>query len=104
MLRTRFSYPLVLLNSNSSCTVDFAARLIKWMSASITKQFDINRHNPFELKCVQACQTLEDVEKLPGPKVVLCSFASLNIGFAKELFIKWAGDARNMVGCAASRS
>jgi len=65
----RFSYPVVLLNSNSSCTVDFAARLIKYMSKSITKQFDTHRQNPFELSFVKTCQHIDELDDFPDPKV-----------------------------------
>lgn len=35
------------------------------------------------------------MEQLPGPKVVLCSLSSLEAGFSRELFSRFAPDLRN---------
>ena len=44
------------------------------------------------------CATLAAYEKLPaGPKVVLATMASLEFGFARDLFVAWASIQRNVV-------
>ena len=65
----RLPYPVVLLNRNSQVIVDNAARRVKWMSDSISKQFDINRFNPFELKLVRPMASMEELNEVEGPKV-----------------------------------
>ena len=68
----RLPYPVVLLNRNSQVIVDNAARRVKWMSDSISKQFDINRFNPFELKLVRPMASMEELNEVEGPKVRVC--------------------------------
>ena len=65
----KYPYPVALLNHVSSCTVDFASRLMEWMSAEISRQFDNVRANPFDFKCIEAYQDLKEVQNLKGPKV-----------------------------------
>lgn len=93
----KLPYPVALLNNVSSNTVDFASRLVEWMSTAITKQFDTMRANPFDFKFVQMLQDISELEELKGPQVVLATFPSMNAGFSKELFMKWADNRRNLI-------
>jgi cleavage and polyadenylation specificity factor subunit 2 len=40
---------------------------------------------------------MEELDNLPSPKVVLTSSPTLETGFAKDLFVRWAGDGRNSI-------
>lgn len=93
-----FDYPLVFLTYASISTVEFAKSLLEWMSDAIAKSFEHNRENAFQLKCFQLCSTRKKFTALaPGPKVVFASMASLEAGFARELFVEWASEAKNLV-------
>lgn len=40
---------------------------------------------------------MEELDNLPSPKVVLTTSATLESGYAKELFLRWAPDSSNSV-------
>lgn len=92
-----FVYSLALLNHVSFNVVEFAKGQVDWMSERMMKSFESLRTNPFAFKHITQCHSLKDLEKVPSPKVVLASCADLNSGFSKELFLQWAGDARNSI-------
>lgn len=51
---------------------------------------------------VRTCHTRHDVgmlnkERGGGPKVVLATLASLEAGLARQLFIEWARDSKNLI-------
>lgn len=44
------------------------------------------------------CHTREELGRLPqGPKLVLATLPSLQAGMARELFVEWAADPRNLI-------
>ncbi|KAL3683878.1 hypothetical protein R1sor_001900 [Riccia sorocarpa] len=94
----KLSYPMALLTNVSYSTLEFAKSLLEWMSDAIAKSFEHTRDNSFVLKYLRLCHTRKDLDDLPaGPKVVFASMASLEGGFARELFVEWATDPNNLV-------
>uniref|UniRef100_A0A7I4EGV0 Cleavage and polyadenylation specificity factor subunit 2 n=1 Tax=Physcomitrium patens TaxID=3218 RepID=A0A7I4EGV0_PHYPA len=94
----RLSYPVALLTNVSYSTVEFAKSLLEWMSDSIARSFGSSRENSFLLKYLKLCHDRKEFDELPsGPKVVFASMASLEGGFARDLFVEWATDSRNLV-------
>eukprot|EP00611_Tribonema_gayanum_P021551 TRINITY_DN416_c0_g1_i1.p1 TRINITY_DN416_c0_g1~~TRINITY_DN416_c0_g1_i1.p1 ORF type:complete len:651 (+),score=190.70 TRINITY_DN416_c0_g1_i1:1279-3231(+) len=92
------SYPLVLLHSMAFNTGEFAKSQLEWMSDAISKQFDLQRSNPFEMRHVAMAHSLEELQALgTGPMVVLATDLSLDFGFAKALLLAWAADPLNLV-------
>eukprot|EP00899_Mesostigma_viride_P011881 jgi/Mesvir1/20694/Mv14896-RA.1 len=84
-------YPLMVLSSVAYNAVEFAKSSLEWMSAAATKAFEQTRDNPFALKHCRVGHSREELDALPaGPKVVLASLASMDVGFARELFAEWA--------------
>ncbi|KAH7429674.1 hypothetical protein KP509_09G061000 [Ceratopteris richardii] len=69
------------------------------MSDAIAKSFEHNRENVFQLKCFQLCSSRKKFATLDPtkPKVVFASMASLEAGFARELFVEWASEPNNLV-------
>ena len=63
----------------------------------------IGRHLSKEMcRHVRTCHTRHDVgmlnkERGGGPKVVLATLASLEAGLARQLFVEWARDSRNLI-------
>jgi len=78
-------------------TVEFAKGLLEWMSDAIQKKFDNNRENTFNFSYVKVCHTLEDLDLLPKPLVVLCSFPSLEFGYSRDLFVRWCINPNNLI-------
>eukprot|EP00249_Psilotum_nudum_P015759 c25506_g1_i1 orf=216-2441(+) len=94
----RLSYSMAFLTNVSISTVEFAKSLLEWMSDAIAKSFEHNRDNAFQLKSIKLFHTRKELDELPeGPKVVFASTASLEAGFARELFVEWACDSKNLV-------
>jgi cleavage and polyadenylation specificity factor subunit 2 len=91
------SYNIVFLSSMSFRSVEFASHQLEWMSESIVKGFDEKRENPFMFKHIKMKHRVKDLEKLNQPLVVLCTSATLETGYAKELFVRWAGDSKNAI-------
>lgn len=91
------NYTVALLNNVSYNTVEFAKSQLEWMSDTVMKSFDNSRENPFAFKYVTLCHSLEELDALPQPMVVLASGASLGPGFARDLFLRWASNPANLV-------
>lgn len=61
------------------------------------RTFEGARSNPFQLRHLQLCHSINEVQKVPGPKVVLASQPDLDSGFARELFLMWAPNPQNSI-------
>jgi len=46
---------------------------------------------------VRLCHSVEELEALPKPLVVLATTASLEWGFARDLFVEWSANPRHAV-------
>lgn len=96
--QNHLNYPIYFLTYVSSSTIDYVKSFLEWMSDSIAKSFEHTRDNAFLLKHITLLVNKSELEKAPdGPKVVLASMASLEVGFSHDIFIEWATDARNLV-------
>ncbi|GJZ70139.1 cleavage and polyadenylation specificity factor subunit 2 isoform X1 [Tanacetum coccineum] len=92
------TYPIFFLTYVSSSTVDYVKSFLEWMSDSIAKSFEHTRDNAFLLKHVTLLISKNELENVPeGPKIVLASMASLEVGFSHDIFVDWAADPRNLV-------
>lgn len=92
------TYPIFFLTYVSSSTVDYAKSFLEWMSDSIAKSFEHTRDNAFLLKHVTLLINKSELENIPdGPKIVLASMASLEVGFSHDIFVEWAADVKNLV-------
>ena len=66
------------------------------MAASLIAS--VRRHTLTLSRHLIRCTSLAAYEKLPnGPRVVLATMPSLEFGFARDLFINWAANPRNVV-------
>lgn len=87
--KNQFTYPLILLTHTSYHTAHFAKVMLEWMGEDMTRTFSQTRENPFDFKYLRLCHRIEDLEKYPGPKVVLASNQTLETGFGRDLFLRW---------------
>lgn len=87
--------PLVILHDLSTRTFEFARSMIEWMSDEVVRKFDISRENLFIFKHIKLCHSLKSLEAFSSPMVVLASSASMEMGFARQLFARWCQDPRN---------
>ncbi|XP_050543875.1 cleavage and polyadenylation specificity factor subunit 2 isoform X2 [Daktulosphaira vitifoliae] len=92
-----FVYSLVFLTNVSYNTVEFAKSQIEWMSDKLMKSFEGARNNPFFFKHVKLCHNMNDLNKVPEPKVVLASNADLECGFSREVFLMWSSKPKNSI-------
>ncbi|KAG1678052.1 hypothetical protein FOA52_000848 [Chlamydomonas sp. UWO 241] len=100
----KMAYPLVLLSHTGSAVLEQAQQQLEWMSDHITAAFGAKRDNPFDMRFLKTISSLDQLHRLPaGPKVVLACGPSLECGFARDLLLEWAPDARNTV-CFVDRS
>eukprot|EP01135_Chromosphaera_perkinsii_P000762 Nk52_evm50s151 gene=Nk52_evmTU50s151 len=91
------AYPLILLNNVSYNVIEFAKSQLEWMSDNIMKFFETSRDNPFSFKHIQLCHSVAELDKFPEPKVVMASMQGLDYGFAKDVFLKWAMNSKNLM-------
>ncbi|KAL1565556.1 cleavage and polyadenylation specificity factor subunit 2 [Salvia divinorum] len=92
------TYPIFFLTYVSSSTVDYAKSFLEWMSDRIAKSFEDSRDNAFLLKHITLLISKSELEKVPdGPKIVLASMGSLEVGFSHDIFVDWAVDSKNLV-------
>ncbi|GAA43367.2 cleavage and polyadenylation specificity factor subunit 2, partial [Clonorchis sinensis] len=91
------AYGLAMLSFVAFNVVDFAKSMVEWMSEKVMRTFEDQRTNPFHFRHVQLCHTLEQLDTVPEPKVVLASASDLSCGFARQLFAEWADNDLNTV-------
>jgi hypothetical protein len=63
-------------------------------------QFQVMRERKLSVGCryLKLCHTREELGRLPqGPKLVLATLPSLQAGMARDLFVEWAVDPRNLI-------
>ncbi|KAL3313093.1 hypothetical protein Ciccas_008309 [Cichlidogyrus casuarinus] len=90
-------YGLAMLSNVSFNVVDFSKTMIEWMSDKMMKTFEDQRVNPFAFRHMQLCHTLDQLDLVPEPKVVLASLDHLQFGFARQLFAEWCTSEKNTV-------
>ncbi|KAF1776916.1 Cleavage and polyadenylation specificity factor subunit 2 [Phytophthora cactorum] len=96
-IQNKLRDPIALLHDMSYYTPKAAQAMLEWCNDRIAKNFDVGRQNPFQFTHIHLVHTLEELDALPNPKVVLATSPSLECGFAKDIFIRWAPDPRNSI-------
>ncbi|CAB4056673.1 CPSF2 [Lepeophtheirus salmonis] len=91
------AYSLALVNNFSYSVVEFAKSQIEWMSEKLMKTFEGKRNNPFQFKHLKLCHSMNEVNKVPSPKVVLASMPDMESGYSRELFIQWCTNPKNSI-------
>ncbi|KAG0049733.1 cleavage and polyadenylation specificity factor subunit 2 [Gryganskiella cystojenkinii] len=96
-MKHRKTNPLILLTNSSYRTAHFATSMMEWMGDTVQSQLADTRENPFQFKYMRLCQRLSDLDKYPGPKVILASNLSMETGFARDVFLKldWSQNPNN---------
>lgn len=94
--RRKLQQHLIFLSHQSQSTIVYAKSMLEWMGDSISQSFQ-TRDQPFDFRYLKCLQSLEELENLSGPKVVLASFPSLEFGFAQDLLIQWASNESNCI-------
>ncbi|RHY26825.1 hypothetical protein DYB32_007250 [Aphanomyces invadans] len=82
--------PIALLHTMSFYTPKAAQAMLEWCSERISKNFDIGKPNPFNFTHVNLIHSLDELDRLPSPKVILATSPTLNHGFGKDLLMKMA--------------
>ena len=88
--KLREQYPLVLLHYEAKNVVHYGKVATEWMRDGCKFSFD-----SFHLH--ERLASFDELTQSGQPTLVLSSFASLETGFARELFLRWAPDPRNLV-------
>ncbi|KAJ3304049.1 cleavage and polyadenylation specificity factor subunit 2 [Kappamyces sp. JEL0829] len=90
------SFHLVFLSHQSQSTIVYAKSMLEWMGDSISQNFQ-SRDQPFDFRHLKCLTSIDEINNLHGPKVVLASFPSLEYGLAHDLLWTWADQPRNCV-------
>ncbi len=91
------TYTLVFFNHVAFNVVEFAKSQIEWLSDDIARRFEATRQNGFDMPAVRIVHSMAELARFKQPYVVLASMETLNCGPAKELFLAWASDPRNLI-------
>ncbi|KAF0698246.1 Aste57867_11121 [Aphanomyces stellatus] len=94
-IKLKLKDPIALLHTMSFYTPKAAQAMLEWCSERISKNFDIGKPNPFNFTHVNLIHNLEELDRLPSPKVILATSPTLNHGFGKELLMKMAPLSKN---------
>ncbi|KAI9327471.1 beta-lactamase-like protein [Zopfochytrium polystomum] len=89
--------PLFLLTRQSKRTITVAKRMLEWMAESITSLLAQDRKVPFDFSHVRLVHRLADVESVNGPKVILASLPSMDVGLSRSLFLSMCRNRNNTV-------
>lgn len=91
------AYGLAMLSHVAFNVFDFSKSLVEWMSEKIMRTFEDQRSNPFHLRHLQLCHTIDQLDCVSNPKVILATDASLSTGFSRLLFADWAHSELNSI-------
>jgi Cft2 family RNA processing exonuclease len=91
------NYTLVFFNYVAFNVIEFAKSQLEWLSDDIARRFESSRQNAFDLQSVRIIHSMAELQSLKQPYVVMASMETLNCGPAKELFLAWASDPRNLI-------
>lgn len=91
------AYSICLLNSVSISVADFAKSMVEWMNDKIVRSFEEVRNNPFQFAKIVLCKSIEELDNVPNPKLVLASTPDMQYGFSRDIFLKWCDDEKNLV-------
>ncbi|ETW02661.1 hypothetical protein, variant [Aphanomyces invadans] len=89
-IKLKLKDPIALLHTMSFYTPKAAQAMLEWCSERISKNFDIGKPNPFNFTHVNLIHSLDELDRLPSPKVILATSPTLNHGFGKDLLMKMA--------------
>ncbi|RKP38749.1 beta-lactamase-like protein, partial [Dimargaris cristalligena] len=94
----KLKFPVYFLSHRSEPTFNYAKTMLEWMGPWMTEKFTQNRESPFDLIHVKLIHRLDALDKhAAGPLLVLASGVSLETGFARTLFARWATQPDNLV-------
>ncbi|EFA82503.1 beta-lactamase domain-containing protein [Heterostelium album PN500] len=94
------AYTVIFLNNVTYNVCEFAKSQLEFMSTAAGLKFEQRNENIFAFKNIKLCHSIYDLENLMGLSsnyVVLASGKDLESGYARELFIKWAADSKNLI-------
>lgn len=91
------TYELVFLSNMAYNTVEAARSQLEWMSRNLLEMFDRQRDNPFSLKKLTLCHSMEELLAIDRQYVCLATSAELHTGFAQEVFLRLAANPLNLV-------
>ncbi|KAI9362898.1 beta-lactamase-like protein [Zopfochytrium polystomum] len=89
--------PLFLLTRQSKRTITVAKRMLEWMAEGITSLLAQDRNVPFDFSHVRLVHRLADLESVNGPKVILASLPSMDVGLSRSLFLSMCRNRNNTV-------
>lgn len=77
------AYSVALVNNVSYNVIEFAKSQMEWMSEKLLRLFEGKRNNPFQFKHLKLCHNMNEVNKVPSPKVVLASMPDMECGYSR---------------------
>ncbi|KAL7669013.1 hypothetical protein ACOME3_009689 [Neoechinorhynchus agilis] len=72
------NFPLVFLSHCAYNTVDFAKSMVEWMTEGLS-------------------QSLDDLSRIPSPRVIIAPGADLEGGFSRQLFFEMSRSSKNTI-------
>eukprot|EP00052_Salpingoeca_macrocollata_P031861 m.323696 g.323696 ORF g.323696 m.323696 type:complete len:745 (-) comp29922_c0_seq1:38-2272(-) len=89
------AFPLIFLNSLVNNVLEFARITVEYMSDRLLQTLDTAV--PFALPNVRLVRSLHELDRIPGPKVVLSSLDGLTAGLSQQLLFRWHDDPKNLL-------
>ena len=102
-------YPVVFVSPLGDVVLDQVKTRMEWMNGHVLHDFEESVNftaHPFILQHIDLCPNLHDFfEKFPknSPKILLSTCPSLDFGDSRELFVRFASDANNLVVLTGDR-
>ena len=95
--KRRLTYNIVWANPIVYSISRHVQTHLEFMEEGLNHEFSQHRTNPFNFKHVKLMDNLTDVRETRDPKIILCSSATLEYGFSRELFVDFVQHKRNLV-------
>ncbi|VVT50613.1 uncharacterized protein SAPINGB_P002822 [Magnusiomyces paraingens] len=93
----KISAPLLYFSHVGNRTLSYASSMLEWMSSTLIDEWQVQNNSPFDAKHLKVMSSIDELEKLDGPKVVLASGEAMEVGFSRQLFSKICSQDSSMV-------
>lgn len=81
----KISAPLLYFSHVGNRTLSYASSMLEWMSSTLIDEWQVQNNSPFDAKHLKVMSSIDELEKLDGPKVVLASGEAMEVGFSSTI-------------------
>lgn len=90
LVQENVKVPLILLSHVGKRILTYASSMLEYLQSAIIDEWQIRNESPFEASRIHCMTSLEQLNTVVGPKIVLATGEALETGLSKNAFLKFA--------------